>query len=429
MITSLTQVTHIRLIHLRWLSVFGMLVAAFIGPSVLESPEQSPSLLILATFLAGLNACLLLAARYRPLSSGQTRLFPPLTQLGFDLLTWGAYIHLSGGAANPLVSVFLPLVAIGAIVLKKVQAWALTCAAILMYSYLWRAHLPIRLEPDSTHDHAHMQDTSNVHMLGMWWVFVVSAVVLTWFILRMSQAVRERDVALAQAREQAIRNDWLISMGSLAAGAAHALSTPLATLHVLVDDFGDDSAQLTPHMRSDIALMQQQLSACKQALAQLTQRAGYPRSLSEALVPVQPWLKAGVEAWQSMHPSVNIALHLPADMQLGACGFDLLLERALTNLFDNAFNAGALHIRLDVAVQEQTLALTVQDNGCGITQNVLDAFEAGQPIESERGMGIGLLLSRSTIERLGGRLNLQTMGARGTRAHITLPLHTGGATP
>ena len=424
MIASITQVTQIRLIHLRWLSVFGMYIAAIIGHSVLESSEVLTVQLALATILAGFNAVLMLTLKYCKKLRIESLLFSSISQLGLDLLAWGTYINLSGGAASPLISVFLPLVAVGAIVLKRAQAWALTCAAILMYSYLWRAHLPINLGTDSAHDHAHMQDTSNFHMLGMWWVFIVSAVVLTWFILRMSQAVRERDVALAQAREQAIRNDWLISLGSLAAGAAHQLSTPLTTLNVLVDDFCENQDLLTPQMQRDVGLMQRQLTTCKLALAQLTQRAGYPRNLSSAQVQVRPWLKAIVETWQSMHPTVSIDLKISSDMNAEAAGLDLMLEMALTNLFDNACNAGSLQISLEVAAQEQVLTLLLQDSGCGISQGALDAFEAGQPIESEQGMGIGLLLSRSTIERLGGQLTLQRLATSGTRAHISIPIHT-----
>lgn len=124
----------------------------------------------------------------------------------------------------------------------------------------------------------------------MWLVFVVSDVVLVWFILQISKAVRERDAALADSREQAIRNDWLVSMGSLAAGAAHELSTPLGTMNVVLDDLLDDET-VPDSIRSDLALVQRQIEKCKRALAQLTDRASETRASSQRCTGALAWLE------------------------------------------------------------------------------------------------------------------------------------------
>lgn len=80
-------------------------------------------------------------------------------------------------------------------------------------THLWFFHQPLAIADAYT--------ATSLHIFGMYWlVFVVSDGVLVWFILQVTKAVRERDAALARAREQAIRNDWLVAMGSLAAGAA-----------------------------------------------------------------------------------------------------------------------------------------------------------------------------------------------------------------
>ncbi len=416
LISSLTQITQARLINLRWLSVLAMLAAALISPNILGSASLMPRLLAFATFIAAINACLHLAQVFNSGSSEGLPMFSPLIQLFFDLTSWGSYIYLSGGASNPLISIFLPLVAIGAIVLGRAQAWLLGATAILTYSFLWRYHQPLAI--------ADSQTATHLHLLGMWLVFVVSAIVVIWFILQMTRAVRERDTALAEAREQAIRNDWLISMGSLAAGAAHELSTPLATLSLLIDEWMDE-AVLPDALRPDLGLMQRQVATCKQALTQLTLRAGHSRdggADAPSDMALDTWLNGIVGAWQALHPRACIIGHYSEEFGHCSAPLDIPLERALTNLLDNADKANASEIKLHGKIVGQHLALSIDDNGHGISSAELAAFASGTPIMSATGMGIGLLLSRTAIERLGGTLSLQARAAGGTRAHLDLPL-------
>ena len=415
MLASLTQITQVRLIKLRWLSVLGMVAAALVSPNLLGSGDLMPRLLAFATVIGSINLCLLVSATLYRGSDDGLPVFSPLVQLAFDLAAWGSYIYLSGGATNPLISIFLPLAAIGAIVLGKVQAWLLGLAVILAYSFLWRFYQPLAIADAETATH--------LHLLGMWLVFAVSTVVLVWFILQMTQAIRERDAALGEVREQAIRNDWLISMGSLAAGAAHELSTPLATLNVLVDEWFDDQG-LPRSLQSDLALMRRQLEVCKQALTRLTERAGHRRGLPDDVgVAVASWLQSLLGAWQAQNPSASVAAGIPAVLDTYRLAPDLAVERAVTNLLDNALKAGASHIALICSVVGGSLQICVEDDGHGIPDAALAAFAAGQPIVSADGMGIGLLLARTAIEHRGGALELRRGASRGTRARISIPCH------
>ena len=96
------------------------------------------------------------------------------------------------------------------------------------------------------HDAHGWQADFNLHLLGMWFNFALSAVLIAWFVARMAQSLRERDQRLAVAREAALRNEQLVALGTLAAGAAHELGTPLSTIAVIATelerDRGHDSA-------------------------------------------------------------------------------------------------------------------------------------------------------------------------------------------
>jgi two-component system sensor histidine kinase RegB len=371
LISSLTQLTQARLIHVRWLSVLAMFVAALISPNILGSGVLMPRLLAFATFIAAINACMQLALLFTRTSGEGLPMFSPLIQLTFDLASWGSYIYLSGGATNPLISVFLPLVAIGAIVLGKAQAWLFGIAAILSYTFLWLFYQPLAI--------ADAQTATRLHLLGMWLVFVVSAIVVIWFILQMTKAIRERDVALAEAREQAIRNDWLVSMGSLAAGAAHELSTPLGTMNILIDDWLDDS-RLSAEQRSDYQLMQSQIDTCKQALNQLTQRAGNPRSEGFGCVPAGTWLNTVLAGWSPSNPVACLVVQAEPELDQQAISVDITVERALANLLDNALGASATRITLEAQCQDNKLVICIEDDGVGISPETLQSFVDGRPV-------------------------------------------------
>jgi two-component system, sensor histidine kinase RegB len=415
-IDSLTRITQASLLQLRWLSLLAMAMAALVSPLLLGPSDLLHRLLLFTLVVGVVNLGFMFAARSLGGTEEVPLLLSPLVQLTFELLAWGAYIYLSGGVTNPMISLLLPLVAIGALLLSERQAWFLALGAILIYSFLWYFHVPLTF--------ANYQIASTLHLFGMWLVFALSAVMVVWFVLRLTQAIRRRDQALLEAREQAIRDDWLISLGSQAAGAAHELGTPLATLNILADDLLEDD-RLALALRPDIQLMKAQIQGCKRILNQLADRAGRARDGQQEILPVPAWLQRTLAAWRSLNPHIDLTLTFGDDLDACLLSVDNTLERALINLLDNALQAGASRIQVHAEAKAGNLALSVADNGVGLSSEALKAFHQGQPMASQAGMGVGLLLGRAAIERQGGRLGFQWPCPTGTLAQLSLPLAPG----
>ena len=335
-----------------------------------------------------------------------------------DLLAWSCFIYLSGGATNPLISVFLPLVAFGAQVLGRTHAWILGGLATLAYTFLWVFHQPLAIQDALL--------ATRLHIFGMWLVFVVSAIVVIWFILNMTQAVRDRDAALARAREQALRNEWLVSLGSMAAGAAHSLSTPLATMNALMDDLLDDPAS-TSEIRTDLSLMKRQMDRCKEALTQLTHRSGHARGQQTRVVAPDAWIRSMTESWLALNPAASIRLCIAPELAACRTMANLPLEQSLFNLLDNALQAGASNLAIDATLGKDQLRLRIEDDGPGIAPGMHHSFAAGHPVSSGDGMGVGLQLAAAAIEHLGGTLRIDPLPQGGTCAELTLPLHDSPA--
>ena len=185
-----------------------------------------------------------------------------------DVLILAALLYFTGGSTNPFVSLFLLPLTLAAAALPGRYTWAIATAAVICYSFLMVWYFPI------PHQHG---INFNLHVLGMWFGFVLSAILISYFAVKMSATLRERDRALALARENALRDERLVSLGTLAAGAAHELGTPLATMAVLAKDLESECAG-RPGVAEPFQVLRGQIARCKDILSQLAVSAGQARA-------------------------------------------------------------------------------------------------------------------------------------------------------
>ena len=402
-----------RLVRLRGFLLAGGFVAVFAVPALLEVPLPRLPLLVALAVLASFNIFALQRLRRGDALTPQALAL----QVAVDLVALGVLLFLSGGAANPLVSLLLLPVAAAALTLPLPFATGMAAAAIALYSFLAVSYLPLHV--------GDAQRAASLHLAGMWLTFVVSVILITWLILRMTASIRARDAALAAAREQALRDERVVALGALAAGAAHELGTPLATMAVIAGELGHE-AGLSAQAREDIALLRSQLAACKEIVTGLAERAGAARLEGARAVAADRWLEGVLAAWRAVRPRAacicNVAGHLPAPEIV----VDATLEQAVANLLNNAANAGSGDIEVRLDWDDRRLALDVLDRGAGFPAQVL--AQAGRaPLPSGTGgSGIGLLLAHAAVARLGGELTLANRPEGGGSARVELQL---GAVP
>jgi two-component system sensor histidine kinase RegB len=236
----------------------------------------------------------------------------------------------------------------------------------------------------------------------------------------MTASIRERDRHLAAAREQALRDERVVALGALAAGAAHELGTPLATIAVLVGELEHEPA-LDADARADLALVREQVALCKGIISGMAERSGAARAeqLQECDAPT--WLRGVVARWQAMRPRASAVIDVAGGGALPRLVPDPALEQALANLLNNAADADGGEIHVELAWDGAQLAIAIRDRGPGFSAEVL-ARGGREPLSASRGgAGIGLLLAFSAVERSGGRIELDNPPDGGARARIRLP--------
>ena len=398
-----------RLIAARWVVLALAAVVILLAPALLAIPLAALPLLAIVAVAALFNGIAWLRFS-SSITASAAELF---RQICLDLATLAALMFFSGGATNPLISLLLPSVAFAALSLPGGYVVLVAGLAIAAYSALMLAFVPLPIESASR--------AAQLHLSGMWLTFVVSAVLIAWFILRMMATIRQRDAELAAASERALRDQHLVALGTLAAGAAHELGTPLATMAVIAGELEHDQT-LSAAAHADIGILRGQIAACKTILTGLTERAGVRRLEAAAAVVIDVWAEAIHRRWRQRQTQCASRIEIAGPAPAPEIVVLPTLEQGVINLLDNAARAGGGEIVLAVRWDAATLVIEVRDRGPGFSAEVL--LQAGRtPFPAHAGgSGIGLLLAQSVIERLGGRLVLANAADGGGIARIELPL-------
>jgi two-component system sensor histidine kinase RegB len=398
-----------RLLALRWIAVVAEVALVFLTRSWLAVGVPLQPVLI----VCGAQVLVNLVSIWRRRPGQPVAAERLLAHMLFDTGALTAIAYLAGGSINPLITLYLPWVAVGAAILPARMAAALAAISIGCYSF-------VSFEHSSVHIHD-PERAFEAHLFGMWLIFVFSAVTISWFVVRMTAAIRSRDAELAAAREAALRNERVVALGNLAAGAAHELGTPLATMAVLAGELARDP-QLPAPLRKDVELMQAQLAECKRIITQLAVRAGSSRAESAQPAALDDWIAQLIDRWRLQRPRVAPEVDLSGAHPGPRIAADATLEQALLNLFNNAADASPNSVEIHARWSEAELRLAVNDRGPGIAADIEPRLGRDPVTTRDDGHGFGVVLAYAAIERSGGRLAFAPRPGGGTTAQVTLPL-------
>lgn len=398
-----------RLVNSRWIVLAVMAILVALTPGSLDIPLPQAPLFGIIGISAIFNSLVHWHLRQVRIVSS----YELFSQLLFDIATLGALLFFSGGATNPLVSLLLPTVAIGALTLPVRCVIAIGSGAIAIYSLLMIYYVPLPM-PDATR-------ATRLHLIGMWLTFAISAIMIASFVVRMTRLIRERDAELATAREQGLRDERIMAMATLAAGAAHELGTPLATMSLLAGELANDPA-LSVEVQQDIGLLRQQIAQCKKIITDLSRRAEAERLENTHQQPADHWLEGICQHWQANRPQASCQMVCRQAGPAPEIVADPRLEQAILNLLNNSANATTSQLDITLDWTADTLTVEIRDHGPGFPPSVLKNGGKTSFPSHARGSGVGLLLTRTALEQLGGKLTLINPDEGGALARIELPL-------
>jgi len=406
------------LVRLHWLGVAGQLLAIVGARWVIriDVPVWALVAVVVAQVVANLALQRWLRRGARvPESAIAATMFA-------DAITLTVLLALSGGYANPFSTMYLVNVALATILLDAAWAWAVLAASLGLFGALFAFDHVGAMHVLSDLDH---EEIMALHMQGMWIAFAVAAAFIVYIVQRVHVALTRLQRALEEERSVSARKDKVASLATLAAGAAHELSTPLSTIAVVVNELRRSAERNGAPQTAldDLALVREQVARCRDILHHMSAQAG--ENMGE------PILTTSLAAWID-----EVLKHLPgrervrvepaAELAAVAVrGPRKGLDRALRGLLKNALQASPPDrpVVLRIRLEGDEVIAEVHDEGSGMPADVLS--RAGEPFFTTKvpgeGMGLGLFLTQTLAQQLGGGFELRSEPGAGTRATLRLP--------
>lgn len=417
------------LIKLRWVAAFGQWITIAVVMFLLKFEIRWQPLALIIFLTASSNLVFtylfesLRARRLASLTLWESLLFSVmLLDLGF--LT--AMLYFTGGISNPFSVFYLVNLALAAIVLTPRNTWVLAIVTVVCIALLLLASFP--LDAIGSWRVEILPATGMpLHWLlaGSSIALVTCAMVVVYFTTRLNMELARKEASLRRTEIQQARSEKLEALGTLAAGAAHELSTPLATIAVVAKEVQRELEKhdIAPDIKSDISLIRGELDRCRTILDQMSTDAGQATGepivtvsgetlLKEVVERVETHQRSRVRVTPSPHPvEIQAPLHL--------------LAQAIRGLIKNALDAspsGApIELRVDSSPQE--MILTIRDQGTGMPPHVLARI--GEPFFTTKqpgaGTGLGIFLAKNVVEKLYGRIDIASLAEEGTTVTVRIP--------
>ena len=335
-------------------------------------------------------------------------------QLLVDVATLVALLYFSGGPTNPFIALLLLPLVIAVATLPKIYGWLMAAIAVLCYSGLMVFYVPLPLHALATYE-------MKLHVWGMWFEFIIIASAISYFVKRMSDSLQERDQAIAHAREEKLMMDRVVDLGALAAGVAHELGTPLATMTIITKDLQQDYKE-TPNLLESLGILYEQLQRCKRILATMSASAGQLQASSGCQLRIEEYLNDIITKWGDARPGIHVEFRSDGSGSTAKIVAEHTLTQALTNIFNNAADESPDYVEIDVHCSDHDVVIDVCDLGHGVTPEI--ARDVGQPFFSKKedGLGLGLFLATTIINRLGGSVSLFSRREGGSCTRVVFPL-------
>jgi two-component system, sensor histidine kinase RegB len=344
--------------------------------------------------------------------------------MALDVALLTGLLYFTGGPFNPFSFLYLVNISLAAVALRARWTWMLVGLALICFGGVLLNHRPLPIQ------HLDPEAYLNLHQRGMWVAFGVAAAFIVHFLLRVTGALSERERELSEARSLADRQERTASLVTMAAGAAHELSTPLGTIALVAKELERSLSRegAEPATIDDMRLIRQQVGRCRMILDQMSGQAG--RSAGEAIdvISVHALVREATAEVRDAPP-----LEIDVDAETAAMPLRIppnAVAQALRNVVTNAQDASAADepVRIEIRAVAGCLRVCVRDRGRGMTPEVKE--RAGEPFFTTKppglGMGLGLFLTREVVEKLGGELSIASWPGRGTEVTIAIPAEERG---
>jgi PAS domain S-box-containing protein len=242
------------------------------------------------------------------------------------------------------------------------------------------------------------------------------------YFLEVAADIRER----VRLRQRLIELEKLTSMGQMAAGTAHHLNTPLASMLLRVQMMRE-RVDAHDSLSKDLQRLEQTIGFCQQFVRRLldfSRRSTFthePEAIGPLIQAVLGFLSPSFLAKQARVVVETRGME-KAKVLADRNNLETLLLILLSNALDAIGETGQITVRLGGC--DGHIEIAVSDNGSGISatdqKRIFEPFFTTKPIG--KGTGLGLPIAKNIVTEHGGEIRLESSAGEGTTAVVTLPI-------
>lgn len=389
------------LIVLRWIAIFGQLAAITVALRLfdLDLNVGLCFMVIGISIMANLIAVFIYPENKR-LSEAEVG-----GMLIFDILQLAFLVFLTGGLSNPFALLILAPVAISAMALNTQTTTAVAALSIVLVIVLAFFHVPLQ-----TVDGVVMQ-IPDVFEFGFLSAIIIGVIFLSVYAGRVTDELNAMSEALTATQMALAREQKLTDLGGVVAAAAHELGTPLATIKLASAELIEELAA-QPELCDDAELIRDQANRCRDILRSMGQAGKDDLHIRRA--PLEAVVKEAAEP----HANRGKTLHFDVGWTEDSGETHPIIDRrpeiihGLRNLVQNAVDFARSSVWIEVSWGDEFIIVRILDDGRGYPTNIINRI--GDPFMGRRrretrpgyqGMGLGLFIAKTLLERSGAELS------------------------
>lgn len=400
------------LVAIRWIGISGQLFALGLVAFILRFDVNAEITVPMVLVSALLNLWFSLRSdKNKRLPDSQAR-----AHLAFDLVHVAALLFATGGLSNPFCVLMLVPTTVSATMLTRQSTYGLIALSLALVTALaftpfplpWDGQAPV-IEP--------------LFLTAIWISLCFTLVFLAIYMARVGRESRMRARALVATQFALEQEQKLAALGALAAAAAHELGTPMGTIMLAAKDLlttwqGDDDT------RADLELILAEVTRCRNILSELREhkKAGVGEHFT--MMPVAAVLREAAAPHDQRGMAIEFAIGPSANFEIARTPE---IIHSVRSIVENAVGFARSRVAVAADMSDDVLMVTVDDDGPGFDPQIIRNL--GEPYVTTRsprpgrdgGLGLGLFIAKSLLERMGASLSFGATPSGGARTSILFP--------
>ena len=438
------------LIQLRWIAVIGVVAAALAGNYVFPVLMNPVPIYICAGVLLLCNIFYCLVTTRGSSGVGSRDIMLGMIQVEADIAILTAVLHFSGGVVNPFFLFYIFHVIMATIILPRNLSYGVGLTTILLFGLLVVNELhgggPLGYYPLKLSVVGGLW-RNPVYALGAFTAFACMVVLAQYLtrtiIVRMTSEHRslEKDLReraeqiaainemLKMTRVQMAHREKMVAIGQMAAGIAHEIGNPLASLSSVVQYL---CRKMNSHEEKEQLLLIEcqvdRISNILKRMLNLSRPATHQYKWTDINELIDETLS--LVKFDKRMRTITIDNDIKSDLPTVWLNPELF-EQVLLNIFINAMDAmeaknsrGEHILKITKEYKDAMVEVRIGDSGIGMSPQVAKrAFESFFTTkEIGKGTGLGLFISYNLVNEIGGTIKLESQPGKGTTVIIRIPV-------